>query len=180
MGLSTRGTGIEGITTAVDLVDNNNSDSDNKSETPSLVDLDLSDDKDSDGDDDDDANSDKNVINYVFVSENENSDRQERVNQNDKEVIDHISVLENTHFCRQETVNPETNTNMTTEGRTKALSTSTAGITSTAVEQLARGHIFDDKEDGAQHVRPRSQRIMNQTTLTKSTLKILSTLTWIT
>ena len=56
-GISTRGTNIEGLTTAVDLIDNS-SDIDNESEAPSLVDPDLSDDKDSDNDDDDDAGDD--------------------------------------------------------------------------------------------------------------------------
>ena len=73
-GISTRGTDM-GVTTVVDLIDDNNSDSNNESETPSLVDPDLSDEEDSDDDDDDNADGDGDIINHGSVSENANSGR---------------------------------------------------------------------------------------------------------
>ena len=133
------------MTTAVDLIDDNNSNDNNESETPSLMDQESSDDKDSDGNDNDDADGDENVFNHTLVSENSNSGRQETVNQDDEDIINHISVAENTKLGRQETVNPDTNVNVTPWGRTQIVSPATAGITSTAVEQLARGHTFDNK-----------------------------------
>merc|ERR1712086_524319 len=80
-GITTRGMDIEGVTTAVDLIDDgDNSDSDDESEPPSLEDPDSSDDEDSDNDD---AGGDAQAINRISVTENANSDRQERVNQGD-------------------------------------------------------------------------------------------------
>ena len=71
--------------------------------------------------------------------------RMTRVNQDDEDVINHISVLENTNLGRHKTVNPETNTNVTPGGRTQVVSPATAGITSAAVEQLAKEHTLSDK-----------------------------------
>jgi hypothetical protein len=77
-GISTRDD-IEELTTAVDLIDNNNSDDSDESETPSLMDPDLSDDEDSDNDDDEDADNDENISSYISVLENINSSRQEMI-----------------------------------------------------------------------------------------------------
>ena len=87
---------------------------------------------------------DENVINHISVSEHTHSGRQEMVNQNDKNVINHISVLENTHLGGQETVNQDTTVNVTPRGRTQIVSPATAGITSSAVEQLSWGHVLDN------------------------------------
>ena len=180
-GISTQCTDIEGVTTAIDLVDKNNSDSDDESEIQSLIDPDSSDDKDSDENNDDDADGDENVINHILVSENTNVGRQERVKQDVEGVINHISVSENANLSRQETVTPETNTNVTLGGRTQIVSPATAGFTSTAVEhQLARGHTFDDK--GRQRTTRKSKKPKNYEpnyTNTNCTLKVLSTSTWI-
>ena len=119
-GISTQGTDIEGATTAVDLVDDNNRESDNESETQSLVDPDSSDDKDSDNNDNNDTDRGEDTINHILVSENANSERQERVNQDDEDVINHILVLENTTLGKQETINPKTNTNVTLGGEHKS------------------------------------------------------------
>ena len=111
---------IEELTTAVNLIDNNNSDDNDESETPSLMDPDFSDDKDSDNDDDDDADNDENISNY-------------------------ISVLENINSSRQEMISQDVNVNVTLGGRTQIISQASAGITSSAVGQLAWGHILANK-----------------------------------
>ena len=123
------------MTTAVNLVDNNNSDSNDKSETPRLVDH---------SNDDDDADGDEKVINHVLVPENANY---------------HMPFLENINLGRQETVNLETNTNVTPGGRTQIVSPATTGITTTAVEQLAMGHTLDDK--GGRHTTRTSKKPKN-------------------
>ena len=76
-GISTRGMNIEGVTTAVDLIDDN-SDSDDESEAPILEDPDSSDDEDSDDDDNDDAGGGAQAIHRTSVRENADSRRQER------------------------------------------------------------------------------------------------------
>ena len=82
-GTLTRGTNIEGVTTAVDLIDDHGSDSDddNESDIPNLMDPGVSDDTDSEEDDDDDVGNDENVINHISDTENTDSGRQEMVNQ---------------------------------------------------------------------------------------------------
>ena len=137
----TTGMNIEGVTTAVNLIDDN-SDSDDESEAPSLEDPDLSDDKDSDNDD---AGDDAQAVNHISFTENVNLGRQERVNQADGDVINHIPIDKNTNGRRQEIVNLVTKTNVTPGGRTQLISPATAGITSTPVEQVARGHAFDEE-----------------------------------
>ena len=120
---------IEGVTTAVNLIDDgDNSDSDDESEPPSLEDPDSSDDEDSDNDD---AGGDAQAINRISVTENANSDRQERVNQEDNNVINHIPVSGNRNVGRQETVNLVAKTSVTPGGRTHIVSPATTGITST-------------------------------------------------
>ena len=111
----------------------------------SLEDPDLSDDKDSDDNDDDNAGGDAQAINRISVTENTNSNRQERINQADNGVINHILISKNTNGRRQEMVNVVTETNVNPGGRTQIISPATAGITSTAVEQVARGHTFDEE-----------------------------------
>ena len=81
----------------------------------------MSDDEDSD---DDDAGGDAQAINHISVTENTNSGRQERINQDDEGVINHISVFGNTHLRRQETVTPKTNITVTPGRRTKKCITS--------------------------------------------------------
>ena len=75
-GITTRGMDIEGVTTAVNLIDEgDNSDSDDESESPSLEDPDSSDGKDIDKDDDNDGGGDAQANNHM----NANSGRQKRV-----------------------------------------------------------------------------------------------------
>ena len=54
----TRITTIEGVTTSVDLIYDENSNSNDESKTPSFVDPDLSDDENSDNDNDDELDGD--------------------------------------------------------------------------------------------------------------------------
>ena len=133
-GITTRGMNIEGVTTAVNLIDDNdNSDNDDESEPLSLEDPDLSDDEDSDKDDNDDAGGDAQAINHISVTENANSGRQERVNQADNGAVNHIPISENTNGRRQERGNVVTETNVNPWGRAQIILPATAGITSTSV-----------------------------------------------
>ena len=115
------------------------------------------------------------TVNHVSVLENAISGRQERVNQEDEDVTNHIPVSNNTNSGRQERIDLETNISATPWGRTQLILSATTGIRSTAVEQVARGKDLTEKDKDAQHKNPRSQRIMNQITLTKNTLQVLST-----
>ena len=108
-----------------------------------MEDPDSSDDEDSDDDNDDDAGDDAQAINHISVTENTNSGRQERVNQPNANIINHIMTGENTNERRQETVNAAAETNVDPGGRTQIVSPATAGITSSTVEQVARGHTID-------------------------------------
>ena len=103
----------------------------------------MSDDEDSD---DDDAGNDAQTVNHISVTAHVNSDRQERVNQANGDIINHILINKHTNERRQEMDYLATETNVTPEGRTQIILSATIGITSTEVEQIARGHAFD-KED---------------------------------
>ena len=73
-------------------------------------------------------------------------------------------------------VNVVTETNVNPGGRTQIISPATAGITATAVEQVARGRIFDG--EGRRRMTrksKKSQRIMTRATLTRNIWKGLYT-----